>query len=166
MMELVLIVAADEGNVIGKGGQIPWKLLADWQRMSAMRKGHPIIMGRKTHESINKVLAESINIVVTRNGAHVLPGANAVSSLEEGINFAKASGAKQAFIFGGEQLYRESMPLADRIELTRVHTRVEGGDTFFPEIPAGEWTLVKSEDHEADEKNQFPFTFETYERKR
>lgn len=161
---LSMIAAADEANVIGGGNKLLWKLPLDFAHMKELTMGKPLIMGRKTHESIGRPLPGRLNIVVTRDPAKDFAGCIAVGSLEEGIEAARASGAEEAVIFGGEQLYRLAMPLVDKIYLTRVHARVEGGDTFFPEIPMEQWALVSSERHEADADHAHAFTFETYER--
>lgn len=167
-MLITLIAAADEHNVIGGNNRMLWRLDGDFRRMQALTTGHPIIMGRKTHASIGRVLPDRKNVVVTRFPEHVLPGAHAVASLEQALDLARAwelgKPDGEAFIFGGERMYRESLAIADRIQLTRVHAIVNGGDAFFPDIPRDQWRKVASERHEADDKNQYPFTFETYER--
>lgn len=165
-MILSMVAAADEANAIGGGNKLLWKLPEDWKRMKELTKGKPLIMGRKTHESIGRPLPGRLNIVVTRHVNRRYEGCAVVTSLEDAIATAKASGAKEAVIFGGEQLYRLAMPLADRIHLTRVHARVQGGDAFFPEIPAGEWKRVFEEHHEADAEHAHAYTFETWERLR
>jgi dihydrofolate reductase len=167
-MLITLIAAADENNVIGGSNRLLWTLDGDFRRMQALTTGHPIIMGRKTHQSIGRVLPKRTNLVVTSDPSSVLQGAHPVSSLDDAIAYARMEEegvpGGTAFIFGGEQIYRAALPVADRIELTRVHAKVEGGDAYFPEIPAGQWRLVASERHEADDKNEYPFTFETYDR--
>ena len=162
-MRLTLIAAASENNVIGKDNAIPWTLPEDFKHMRSLTDGKPLIMGRKTHESIGRPLPNRLNIVVTHDAGREFPGCVAVTSLEEGIAKAEQSGAGEAFIFGGERLYRDALPVADRIELTRVHAQVEG-DAFFPAIPDG-WEVIREERHEADDKHRYPFTFLTYERR-
>jgi dihydrofolate reductase len=163
-MIVTLYAAADENNVIGRGNALPWKLRGDFKRMQAQTTGHTLIMGRKTHESIGRALPNRRNIVVTRDTGRFFVGCEIAGSLEQAIEMAREKGETEAFIFGGEQIYRLAMPIADRIRLTRVHAAVEGGDAFFPEIPAGEWRLTESERHEQDPDNEHAFTFETYER--
>lgn len=165
-MILSMVAAADEANAIGGGNTLLWKLPEDWKRMKELTKGKPLIMGRKTHESIGRALPGRLNIVVTRDMTRRYEGCAVVTSLEDGIATARASGAKEAVIFGGEQLYRLALPRTDVIHLTRVHTRVAGADAFFPELPASDWHKTFSEAHEADAEHKYAYTFETWERVR
>jgi dihydrofolate reductase len=164
-MLITIIVAADEGNVIGGHNSLLWKLPADFRRMKALTMGHPLIMGRKTHESIGHALPGRRNIVVTHRKDAVYPGCEVVSSMEEAFKITKDDPSGEVFIFGGGEIYRLGMSPADKIQMTRVHARYEG-DAFFPEINEKEWEEVGREYHEADDENPVPFSFITYQRKR
>jgi dihydrofolate reductase len=163
-MTITIIVAADEGNVIGGHNQLLWKLPADFRRMKALTMGHPLIMGRKTHESIGRALPGRRNIVVTHKKDATYPGCEVAGSMEEAFRMVKDDPSGEAFIFGGGEIYRLGMARADKIEMTRVHARYEG-DATFPEIDPKHWEEVAREDHEADEENPVPFSFITYRRR-
>ncbi len=167
---LSAIVAVAKGGVIGKEGGMPWYLPAELARFKEVTMGHPIIMGRKTHESIGRALPGRTNVVVTRNKDLIAEGCKVVSSLDEAIELAKKSEGgsaaqtskkfrrpKEIFIIGGEQIYQQAMPLLERIYLTKVNVEVEG-DKFFKYDPS-EWKQVSSEKHSADKKNQYDFEF-------
>jgi dihydrofolate reductase len=164
-MKLALIAAADERNAIGKGNRLPWQLPDDLQRFRRLTEGKPVIMGRKTFASIGRPLSKRLNIVVTRNADLQVPGCDVATSLESALQIAVATGADTAFVIGGAEIYAQALPFADRIELTRVHTSVEGTDAFFPDIDSQEWREVARERHEADSKHTHAFTFLTYERR-
>lgn len=164
-MKLTIMVAASENNVIGRGGTLPWHLPLDWRRMRDRTMGHPIIMGRRTHESVGRPLPGRLNIVVTSDPTRVLPGCTRASSLAEALEAARASGAEEAFIFGGSRLFTEALPLADAIEFTRVHANILG-DTFFPPIDEHVWGEIARERHEADSEHAYAFSFVTYERRK
>lgn len=163
-MRISLIVAASENNVIGVKGALPWHLPNDFARMKQLTMGHPIIMGRKTHESIGRVLPGRRNIVVTRQQGKEFPGCDVVGSLQQALGVAKQDKVEEVFIFGGGEMYREALPLADRVYMTRVHAKVEG-DALFPELPTGEWTERSRERHEADEWHAHAYSFVEYERR-
>lgn len=163
-MLLSLIVAASENNVIGVHGNLPWDLPHDLRRFRTLTEGHPIIMGRKTYESIGRPLPKRTNIVITRQSSHHMVGCTVVHSFEEAVSHAKALGTLEAFIIGGGEIYRQALPVADRIYFTRVHTTVKG-DTFFPELSSDEWREVSQERHEADREHPFAFTYVLYEKK-
>lgn len=161
MSELALIVAASENNVIGRAGGMPWHLPAELKHFKATTMGKPIVMGRRTHESIGRALPGRRNIVVTRNRDFSAPGIEPAASLNEALSLA--ADAPEIMITGGAQLYREALPRAVRIYLTRIHKCVEG-DTFFPELRLEDWREISREDHQPDEKNACNFTFLTLER--
>jgi dihydrofolate reductase len=161
---LSFIVAAGENNVIGKDNQLPWHLPSDMKYFKNQTWGMTVIMGRKSLESLGKPLKGRKNIVVTRNKDWQPEGATVAHSIDEAIEMAKETGAREIFIIGGAQVFKTSMPLVHRIYLTRIHHSFEG-DAFFPEIPPAEWTLVKSHYYAADEKNQYSHSFEVWERK-
>jgi dihydrofolate reductase len=160
-----IIAAASENNVIGKSGTLPWSLPAELQYFRSVTAGKPVIMGRKTHESIGRLLPHRHNIVVSRSGDVHMEGLDVVPSVDDAITLAKMDGAEEAFIIGGGQMYAEALSTADRLYLTRVHAEIEGGDTFFPAFNESEWELVQSNYHEADAENPVPFTTMVYERK-
>jgi len=158
--QLVLIVAMARERVIGKDGRLPWRLSADLKRFKALTMGHPIVMGRKTFDSIGRALPGRRNIVVSRNENLIANGAEAVTSL--GAALDRAAGAEQVFVIGGEQIYRLALPLADRIELTEIDTSVEG-DAWFPEIDRDQWHEILRETHR-DPDSGLRYDYVTLER--
>lgn len=180
-MRLCLIAAASENHVIGRGGQLPWRLSADLRRFKRLTMGHCLIMGRKTYESIGGPLPGRVSVVLTRrlnpsagggdgDRAEEPPGGGRVlhaSSLDGALALLPASGMerRQTFVTGGGEVYRIALPRADRIHLTRVHTAIHDGDTFFPAIDRRVWTLTESAPQAADEKNEYGCTFEIWDRR-
>lgn len=162
-MTLSLVVAASSNNVIGRDGGLPWHLPDDLRQFKRLTTGKAVIMGRSTYESIGRPLPDRRNIVMTRNADYVADGCDVVSSVSEAIDALE--GAEEAMIIGGGQVYRDFLPLADRIYLTRVQAEVEG-DTYFPEIDEAAWRLVSSEHHAADEKHRYAFDVMVFERRR
>jgi dihydrofolate reductase len=162
-MTLSLVVAASSNNVIGRDGGLPWHLPDDLRQFKRLTTGKAVIMGRSTYESIGRPLPDRRNIVMTRNADYVADGCDVVSSVSEAIDAVE--GAEEAMIIGGGQVYRDFLPLADRIYLTRVQAEVEG-DTYFPEIDEATWRLVSSEHHGADEKHRYAFDVMVFERRR
>lgn len=160
-MDISIIVAADENGVIGRGNQLPWRLSADMKHFRELTMGKPVVMGRKTHESIGKPLPGRHNIVITRTAGLVIEGCTVVTSLDEAID--AAGDVDEIMIIGGAEIYRESLGLANRIYLTRVHSAVEG-DAHFPEIDYDEWVETSIESHAPDERNEYPYSFEVLER--
>lgn len=155
-----IIVAASENNVIGFQGGMPWHLGADLKYFKATTMGHAIIMGRKTFESIGRALPGRRNMVISRNADLQLPeGVELYPSLEAAL----AAAPEDAFVMGGGQIYNQAWNMASRYYITRVHTTIEEYDTTVPAVPEG-CNLVSSEDHPADEKNDYPVTFEVWER--
>lgn len=132
-MRIALIVAMAENRVIGRGGTIPWKVPGEQKLFRRITMGHSLIMGRKTHEDIGRPLPGRLNIVISRQAGYQPAGCLRADSLDSALALCPA-GETEAFIIGGGELFRQSMPLADRIYLTVVALTVEG-DTFFPEIP-------------------------------
>jgi dihydrofolate reductase len=163
-MIISLIAAASENNVIGRAGEIPWHLPDDLKFFRTKTQGHPIIMGRKTMQSMGKPLPNRHNIVIS---SHEFPGPplefDVVHSLPEALDLAKKDSSEEIFVIGGGQIYNLALPLANRIYLTRVHTTLDG-DAFFPILNFGEWKETARQEHLPDEKHQFAFTFLTYER--
>ena len=160
-MRLSAIVAISEDSVIGRGGDLPWRLPDDLKRFRATTMGHPIVMGRKTWESIGRPLPGRTNVVVTRQPDYRAPGATVVHSLDEAL--ARFRDADEVFVIGGEELFRLALPRVERLHVTRVHARVEG-DVFFPPDAFVGFHLVAEERHAADERHEHPFSFLLYER--
>lgn len=162
--ELTIIVAAGENNAIGKDNDLIWHLSNDLKRFKELTSGHHIIMGRKTFESFPKPLPNRTHIVITRQTDYKVPdGVIVVNSLHDAIDAAKKD--KQPFIIGGGEIYSQALPLADKLEITRVHATFEEADTFFPEIDKTAWKEVNRTTHDADEKHAHAFSFITYTRK-
>lgn len=162
--ELTLIVATGEHNAIGKDNDLIWHLSDDLKRFKTLTNGHHIIMGRKTFESFPKPLPNRTHIVITRQTDYKVPsGVIVVNNLEDAIDAAKSD--TQPFIIGGGEIYRQAMPLVDKLEITRVHSTFENADTFFPEIDEDVWTEVTRTTHDADDKHAFAFSFITYLRR-
>lgn len=163
-MRLSLLVAVAENNVIGRDGGLPWHLSADLKRFKQLTMGHPMLMGRRTFESLGRVLPGRTSIVISRQPQLSLPeGVLLAGSLDAALELVAAE--EEVFIIGGAELYAAALPSADRIYLTRVHANIEG-DTHFPAIDWSQWRCIAEEAHAADEKNAFNFTFLTYEHER
>jgi len=161
-MRLSLIAAVALNGVIGRDNDLPWRLSADLRHFKRLTTGHPIVMGRRTHESIGRPLPDRRNLVLSRDPAFVPRGVEIHRSLEAAL--AAVQDSAEAFVIGGAALYAATLPIADRIYLTRVQAHVEG-DTYFPEIDQRRWCCTESETHEADAANEFPFAFEVWERR-
>ena len=161
-MSLALIVAVGENNEIGKHGRMPWHLPADLKHFKALTLGKPVIMGRKTFEAIGKPLPERRNIVVTRNPAWHALGCESAASFTDAL--VLAAGVREIMLIGGGELYREALPRAQRIYLTRVHARFDA-DTFFPVLDPDDWRETAREEHAADERNSFAYSFLTLMRR-
>ena len=163
-MKIILIVAKAKNQVIGKDNQLIWKLSADLKRFKNLTTGHYILMGRKTYDSLGKPLPNRTHLIITRNPDFQAPeGHYAFSSLEEAIIFCNKIEVEKLFIIGGGQIYKEALPLCDQLEITEVDAAPEG-DTFFPEIDLTHWKETAREEFPADEKNEFPYAFVTYEK--
>jgi len=154
-----LIVAASTNNVIGVAGDLPWHLSDDLKRFKALTMGKPIVMGRKTFESIGRALPGRQNIVITTQAEFAAAGCDIVSSPEAAI--VAAAEAEEVMIIGGGEIYRLFLPLADRIYLTRVAVILEG-DTVFPAIDGSDWLETARKEHSADGSNDYDFTILTY----
>ncbi|HUC31384.1 MAG TPA: dihydrofolate reductase [Candidatus Paceibacterota bacterium] len=158
-MKISLIAAMGENRVIGAGGKIPWHLPADFKHFKEITMGHPVIMGRKTFESIGKPLPGRTNIVITANPGYKAEGCLMARSMEEALKLA--GNADEAFVIGGEQIYRAALDLAETVYLTKVHGTFDG-DAFFPELDEKKWKLIDTEFHAKDEKNPFDYAFLIY----
>lgn len=162
-MNISLIVAAASNNAIGKDGKMPWHLPNDMRHFKNITWGMPVLMGRKTFESLGKPLAGRKNIVITRQPGWKSPGAVTVGSVDDGLFVAKETDAKEVMVIGGGEIYRFLFDRASRIYLTRVEAEPEA-DTFFPEINPKHWYLVSQKNHEADEKNAYNYSFQVWDR--
>jgi dihydrofolate reductase len=158
-----LIVAASRNNAIGKNNQLLWHLPKDLKFFKNTTWGMPVIMGRKTFEAVGKPLPGRTNIVITSNENFSAAGVLTTTSLEQALQKARETNGKEIFIIGGGNIYRQTMDIADRIYMTRVHADIEG-DTFFPEMEESQWTLQDAIDIPADEKHAYPFTIETWQK--
>ncbi len=156
-----IIAALAENRVIGVNNTLPWRLPNDLKHFRRLTTGHAIVMGRKNYESIGKPLPERTNIIVTRNRDYRASGCLIAHSLDDALALAK--GDPEIFVIGGAEIYREALPLADRLYLTQVHSAVEG-DTFFPEINDNAWKETAREQHAADEKHAYAYSFVVLER--
>ncbi|MBE7174318.1 MAG: dihydrofolate reductase [Williamsia sp.] len=164
-MIISFVVAAAENNVIGKDNRLPWRLPNDLKFFKNTTWAMPVIMGRKTYESFGKPLAGRTNIVITRRDDWNAEGVIKVKSLDEALQAAEETDAKEAFIIGGGEIFRQSFSMADKIYITRVHTQLEG-DAYFPEIREGEWELFSQLDCAADEKHAYSYSFQLWKRKK
>jgi dihydrofolate reductase len=160
-MNLSIIVALSENNVVGANNQLPWHLSADLKRLKALTMGHHLIMGRKTYESIGRPLPGRKNVIITRNKNYKAEGCIVVTSLKEGLEVAKKD--SEAFIFGGGEVFKEALPRVTKIYMTRIHQSFNG-DTYFPHLDRREWHEVSREDHQPDEVNKYSYSFITYEK--
>jgi len=163
-MIISFIVAASENNVIGKDNKLPWCLPSDMKYFKNITWAMPVVMGRKTFESLGKPLKGRKNIVITRKTDWKPDGVEIVHSIDLAIIAAAKMDAKEIFIIGGAEIFQSALPSADRIYLTRIHENFDG-DAFFPELKQEECKLVSSRDCEADEKNAQAHSFQFWERK-
>ncbi|MGB5336578.1 MAG: dihydrofolate reductase [Woeseiaceae bacterium] len=157
-----IIVAASTNDVIGVRGELPWKISADLKRFKALTLGHPVVMGRRTFESIGRALPGRQNIVITRQANYAAPGCDVVSSPADALS--AAGDVDEIFIIGGSEIYALFLSKASRLYLTRVHCNIDG-DAYLPEFNELDWRLTETEAHAADDANQFAFEFRTYEQK-
>jgi len=169
-MRVSLVVAAARNGVIGHRGRIPWRLPDDQRFFKQLTTGHCIVMGRKTFESIGRPLPDRENLVLSRHG-HELGGGTGgggvtvLPDLAAALARAREQGFAECFVIGGEGLYREALPICDRIYCTRVEAEPEG-DVFFPAIDESQWRCLERDRHPADARHAHAFTIETWERKR
>lgn len=162
---LSLIVAAAENNAIGKDNQLLWHLPADMKFFKNTTWALPVIMGRKTYESLGKPLTGRHNIVITTRDHWHTHGVTVVRNVKEAISAAEEMKTNEVMVIGGGQIYREALPMADRVYLTRVHASFDA-DTFFPELSKAEWRLVSEKRFYADEKHAYDYSFEVWDRKK
>lgn len=157
---IALVAAMGRNRVIGRNGAMPWHLPAEMKHFRRVTRGQVVVMGRKTYESIGGALKGRTNLVVTRDPSFVAPGCEVVHSVDDLLRDERA-----LYVIGGAELYRQFLPHADVMFLTRIHSDFDG-DTLFPAWDEREWRLVEAEPHSRDEKNAYDFTIETYHRVR
>ncbi|MGB1465663.1 MAG: dihydrofolate reductase [Alcanivorax nanhaiticus] len=167
-IRLSMMVAKASNDVIGRDNKLPWYLPNDLKYFKQVTFGKPVIMGRKTWESLKGPLPGRTNIVITRQADYVAEGAKVVTTLEEAVamaeNVAFIDGQEEAVIMGGAEIYKLALPAADRLYLTEVHAEVDG-DTFFPEYDKSEWNEIGREDFASEGPNPYDYSFVVYERK-
>lgn len=167
-MKLSLIVAQSKNRVIGNNNELPWRLPKDLQYFKRVTLGKPIIMGRKTYESIGRPLPGRVNIVISSNASLVIAGVSVVPSLKQAIEKAQAScieqGVDEVMVMGGAQVYQQALPLVDRLYITQVDAVIEG-DAFFPEVDYSCYRQVEVESHFADDNNPYNYQFITYDKR-
>lgn len=152
-MLISLVAALDLNHAIGKGNDLPWRLPDDLKRFKALTLGKPVLMGRKTAESLGCALPGRTNLVLTRSGKVPFEGMQAVESVEAAIEAARSNGADELCVIGGGEIYALTLPLADALHLTHVDTVVERADAFFPQFDQTDWTVTAREKHEVDAKH-------------
>jgi dihydrofolate reductase len=157
---LSLIWAMDENRLIGRDNQLPWRLSADLQWFRRQTMGKPVLMGRKTFDSIGKPLPGRQNIIITRQDM-VIEGCTVVHSLQEAR--ASATDAEEVMVIGGAEIYSRLLVEADRLYITQIHHAFEG-DTWFPEFDLSEWQETRCEAHQPDEKNHYAYSFKILQR--
>lgn len=166
-MKVVLVAAVAENGVIGRNGKLPWHIRSDLQYFKATTMGRPVVMGRKTYESIGKPLPGRTNIVVTRDADFAVPGVVVVHDLDAALDAARKDavqrGVDEIAVIGGTDIFRQTWPLADRLALTVVHARPEG-DTFFPEIDPTQWKEIERRPQDKGPQDDCAFSFVTYVR--
>ncbi|GAB3819478.1 dihydrofolate reductase [Pontibacter rugosus] len=158
-----IVVAAAENNVIGKDNDLIWYLPADLKHFKKLTMGHPMVMGRKTFESIGKPLPGRTSIIITSQENFTAEGCLVAHSLEEALEKGKALNT-EVCVIGGATIYKQALPLTDKVYLTRVHQSFEG-DVYFPDLLRNEWQIEAEEHHEPDDKNKYSYTFQTLTRK-
>ncbi|RAU81636.1 dihydrofolate reductase [Pontibacter arcticus] len=160
---ITIVVAAAENNVIGKDNNLIWHLPADLRHFKNLTMGHPMLMGRKTFESIGKPLPGRTSIIITTQKDYTAEGCIIAHSVEEALEKAKALD-EQVSIIGGAEIYKLTLPHTDVVQLTRIHHTFDG-DVYFPALSENEWELVSEENHRPDEKNKYSYTFQEFRRK-
>jgi len=159
---LVLVAALDRGYAIGRDNALPWHLSADLKRFKALTLGKPVVMGRRTAESLGRALPGRRNLVLTRSGQAPFEGMEAFATLAQALD--AVAGAPEACVIGGGAVFAETLPLAAKLHLTWVDTRVEGADAWFPRFDPRQWREAAREAHPADARNDHAYTFVDYVR--
>ncbi|MBP6456197.1 MAG: dihydrofolate reductase [Chitinophagaceae bacterium] len=162
-MTISIIVAVSENNVIGVNNDLPWRLSNDLKFFKQKTTGHSILMGRNTFDSIGKALPNRENIIITRNKNFEKENCIIKNSIKEAISYCREKNEDEIFIIGGDTIYKQSLNLANKIYLTRVHTEIKNGTAFFPILEKGNWEKQDEVIHfKKDEKNEYDHSFETY----
>jgi dihydrofolate reductase len=163
-MQVVLIAAMDRARAIGRDNDLPWRLPADLKRFKALTLGKPVLMGRRTAESLGRALPERLNLVLTRSGRVPFEGMQAVASVADALQIARHGSFDELCVIGGAEIYALCLPLATRMHLTHVDTVVDGADAYFPRFDADGWNVAAREPHRADARHAFDFEFVDYRR--
>lgn len=161
-MIVSLVVALDRNHAIGKDNALPWRLSDDLRRFKALTLGKPVLMGRKTAESLGRALPGRRNLVLTRSGAVPFAGMEAFATLESALESAK--GVEEVCVIGGGEIFAMALPIATHMHLTWVDAAIAGADAFFPHFDPAQWRETSREAHSADARNQYPFEFVDYVR--
>lgn len=164
-MILTIVVAASENNVIGINNEMPWHLPDDFRFFKKMTIGKPIIMGKNTFHSLGKVLPGRLNIVISSTMTDAPEGVLVFASVDAAQQYLKQENVAEASIIGGGQIYKSTLEITDIVYLTRVHTHIENGTAFFPQLDNDEWEMTWQEYHGKDEKHIYDFSFQKWERK-
>jgi dihydrofolate reductase len=158
-----LIAAIGKNNELGKNNTLVWSMPTDLKYFRQTTSGHPVIMGRKTFESIGRPMPNRRNIIITRDSNYKKDGIEVVNSLEEALNIAPHKN-EEVFVIGGEEIFKKAMPLADRLYITHIDATDKDATVFFPEIIPIVWNEISHEEHKADKENPFDYTFSIYEK--
>ena len=161
-MKKCIIVAIADNNAIGKDNALLWHISEDLKFFRSTTVGCPVIMGRKTYESIGRPLPKRLNIIVSRKGYDAPEGVLVVDSIEKGYEVAKGQGAEKCFVIGGGQIYAQAMQIADEMVITHVHTVIEDADTFFPQIDPETWKVAERSELKTDPESGYTFEFVKY----
>lgn len=164
LVELVLIAALDRRNAIGRDNDLPWRLPDDLKRFKALTLGKPVLMGRKTAQSLGRALPGRLNLVLTRSGQVPFEGMQPTESLDAAQHLASDTGATELCVIGGGEIYALCLPLATRMHLTHVDTLVEGADAFFPRFDAAQWRVTDRDARPVDARHSLAFEFVDYSR--
>lgn len=166
-MLLSIIVAQSENRIIGRGNKLPWYLPEDLKYFKRITQGKPIVMGRKTYESIGRPLPGRTNIVISRNSSYQSPGVHVVASLDAALELAEnqalIDGSEEMLVIGGAEIYAQALTQADRLYVTQVHATIEG-DASFPEIDHAQWQQILREDFSAEGPNPYDYSFLVFQR--
>ena len=162
MPRVSFLVAMARNRVIGRDNRIPWHLPHDLKRFKALTMGHHIVMGRRTWDSINRLLPGRTTVIITRNPAFEVPGAKIARSIEDALR--ACADDPEIFVIGGEQIFRAALPYAQRLYLSAIDADVEG-DTYMPEIDMREWQLTHEEVHPQEDANALPWRFQIFDRR-
>ena len=162
-MLISLIAALDRNRAIGRDNDLPWRLPDDLKRFKALTLGKPILMGRKTAESLGRAVPGRRNLVLTRSGRVPFEGMHAVATVEEALVVARDDDASELCVIGGAEIYALTLPMATRMYLTHVDTAVEGADAFFPAFVAAQWKVIARQEHAIDAKHGLAFEFVDYQ---